>query len=176
MKTLYLLRHAKSSWKNPLLDDYDRPLNKRGREDIQFMARHISSLINGPIHLLSSPAKRARKTVLPVASALGISNDDIDYQLGIYEASAGALVEHLQALHDSTTQVLMVGHNPGFSQLHALLCQCAGLHYPTCGLMRIELAIQSWRDCSAGCGRSTMFDVPRALWRPPIKTAQLAAG
>src|SRR5687767_5425472 len=120
MKALYLLRHAKSSWKEPGLQDFDRPLNNRGREAAPLVGRLIRK---GKLRidlLLSSPAVRARQTAALVREAAGLTAELL-YDERIYEADADALLEVVRQAADSADALMLVGHNPGMEELLKLL-------------------------------------------------------
>lgn len=112
MKTLYLLRHAKSSWKDPGLQDYDRPLNGRGREAAPVVGRLIRKTKLRVDLLLSSPAARARQTAALVQESAGLSAELL-YDERIYEADAVALLEVVTQATESADALMLVGHNPG---------------------------------------------------------------
>jgi phosphohistidine phosphatase len=115
MKKLYLLRHAKSSWKNARLDDHERPLNKRGRRVAKTMAEHLQRAKVAPDIVLCSTAVRAKQTFDPIAKR--IRPQKVVFERGIYEVSQRKLWRYLWALPENARSALVVGHNPG---LHAL--------------------------------------------------------
>lgn len=146
MKTLYLVRHAKSSWDDPSLHDSDRPLNKRGKRDAPFMAKLFADRGLRPDALVSSPAVRAFTTARHFAKALGLQKEDIVQKNGIYEATSGELLRIVQELRDEWDTVLLFGHNPTFT---LFANQFAGRHIdniPTCGVVKISGPVDSWRD------------------------------
>lgn len=144
MKTLYLLRHAKSSWDEPGLADFDRPLNERGLRTAPFMGEVIKNN-NLPVDLiLSSPARRASQTAQMVKAAGGLPAE-IQFEDGIYEASPLRLIQIVSDLDDRFDSVMLVGHNPGFEDLVRFLS--GSLHpMPTAALAVIDLEHRSWRD------------------------------
>ena len=144
MKTLLLLRHAKSSWKDSELDDHDRPRNKRGKCDAPRMGELIKELQLAPDFLVCSSARRARKTAEHVIHASGYRGESrITSEL--YHADRQKLVAFVANLPDAAARVLLIGHNPDLEELlEALTGQCAALS--TAALAQIELAIDSWRD------------------------------
>jgi phosphohistidine phosphatase len=119
MKRLYLLRHAKSSWKEPELADRDRPLAGRGRRAAKAMAKHMRTAGVDPQLVLCSPARRARETLERIEPALGRRAVKVESEL--YGATAASLLERLRGLPDDVESVLVIGHNPGMAELaHAL--------------------------------------------------------
>jgi phosphohistidine phosphatase len=142
MKRLYVLRHAKSSWDDASLADYDRPLNERGLETAPFMGRLMRERGYLPDAVLSSPAKRARETARLASEAAGI-NLQILFDERIYEASPQTLVKVLSAVDDKAGSAMVVGHNPGMEGLIRLLAgETAAI--PTAALAVIDLDIENW--------------------------------
>jgi phosphohistidine phosphatase len=150
MKTLYILRHAKSSWDNPLLADFERPLNKRGLDAAPFMGEIIYKNRFKPELLLSSPAKRAKQTAVLVRE-VGAIEPEIRFDERIYEASPQTLVQIISELGEQADSLLLVGHNPGLEGLIRFLT--GETHpMPTATLAVIDLNIENWADVAAECG------------------------
>ena len=144
MKTLLILRHAKSSWNYPELSDYDRPLNKRGKRDAPRMGEHLRQERLIPDRILTSSAKRARKTASRVAKTSGYTGK-VKKLDAFYDAVAGVYYDTLQALRDKHQRVMVVGHNPTMEQLvYSLTGQFRQM--PTAALAHIELPIQRWEE------------------------------
>ncbi len=164
MKTLYLLRHAKSSWDDPNLADFDRPLNERGLAAAPFMGDLIASKGYGPSIILSSPAERANQTAQIVK---GYAPNETAIQLDdrIYEASPRGLKQVVSELADSIDSVLLVGHNPGIEGFIRYLTGAVEA-MPTAALAVIDLNIDSWRSLNDACG------TVRAVYRPKIEAAK----
>ena len=142
MKTLLILRHAKSSWNYPNLSDYDRPLNARGKRAAPRMGEHLREQALIPDRILTSSAKRARKTASKVAKACGYTGK-VKKLDAFYDTVAGVYYETLQALPDKYERVMVVGHNPTMEQLvYSLTGQFRQM--PTAALAHIELSIQNW--------------------------------
>lgn len=158
MKTLYLLRHAKSSWANSDLSDFERPLKSRGLEDATFIGTLIFQNQIKPDVILSSPAKRAKQTAILVRET-GQLEKPIQYEERIYEASPILLLQILFGVEDSNESVFMVGHNPGFEQLINLLTG-ESIDLPTAGFAKISLHIDSWSEIDAGRGKLELFASP----------------
>jgi len=150
MKKLLILRHAKSSWDNPDLADFDRPLNQRGVIASPFMGELIARKQYLPEVIISSPAKRASQTALLVKASSG-SNADVKYDERIYEASPQALRQVVSELGDDTSSAMIVGHNPGIEGFIKYLTGRLE-SMPTAALASITLNIDSWSDLSIDCG------------------------
>ncbi len=150
MKTLYLLRHAKSSWKDHTLPDRDRPLNKRGKTDLAAMAPLYSSQIKCPLVIVTSPSRRTLKTAIAVASCLGISKSQILREEALYLASADLLLSYVRQIDPVIENLLVCGHNPGFTDLLNRLCDVRLENLPTCALATLHLSITRWDELEAG--------------------------
>ncbi|MDA7980043.1 MAG: histidine phosphatase family protein [Pirellulales bacterium] len=144
MKTFYLLRHAKSSWDEPGLADFDRPLNKRGRSAAPRMGVLMAERGLMPEVILCSTALRARQTVEHIVPASSYSGP-IEFTDELYLAPADVYLDLLTEIDDAFSAVMMVGHNPGIS--NALLhLTGSGKHFPTAALAKISLPITAWRE------------------------------
>lgn len=160
MRTLLILRHAKSSWKDAGLPDHDRPLNKRGKKNAPTMGNLIKSEDILPHWIASSTALRARKTAKAVAKASGFSGT-IDYLDALYLAEPPGILETVRrTAPESANRILLVGHNPGLEDLARLLT-AQREPFPTCALARIDLPIDSWSELSES-SRGELV----GLWRP----------
>ncbi len=146
MKTLILMRHAKSSWKEPELADHDRPLNKRGEKDAPRVGRLLKDKKLVPDHIYSSTAVRARQTVEGVIDKSGFKHK-VDYLESLYMAEPSALIEVLKQTPDKTDSVLLVGHNPGLEGLLQILTRKVE-SLPTGAVARISLPIDHWEELS----------------------------
>jgi len=142
MKTLFLLRHAKSSWDEPGLTDFDRPLNERGRRTAPFMGELMAAKGFLPSVILSSPAVRAKQTAILVKDA-GHLDAVIRFEPRIYEATPNDLHEVVSGIDDTYASAMLVGHNPGMEGfLRFLTGQLEPM--PTAALALIELETNSW--------------------------------
>ena len=160
LKTLVLVRHAKSSWDNPDWSDFERPLNNRGLRDAPLMAVRFAKT-HGEIDLIiSSPAKRAITTAEYFAKALGRNQDSIVKTSDIYEAPVQSLIQVVCSISDEYTNVILFGHNPGFSLLTNYLTE-QSIEMSTCSIASIKLHVESWKHTTAGCGRLVDFDYPK---------------
>ncbi len=144
MKTLLILRHAKSSWNYPELSDYDRPLNKRGKRDAPRMGEHLRQEGLVPDRILTSSAKRARKTASKVGKASGYTGK-VKKLDAFYDSVAGVYLETLQGVSEKHQRVMVVGHNPTMEQLVYHLTGHL-TRMPTAALAHIELPIERWES------------------------------
>jgi phosphohistidine phosphatase len=144
MKTLLLLRHAKSSWDHPELHDHDRPLNKRGNKEAPIVGKYLKENDLVPDLILSSTARRARDTARAVLEESGFSGE-IDLRQDLYLSDAACYIDILRSLPDDASRVLVVGHNPDLEELLTLLTD-ATQHITTATLAHIDLPISSWQE------------------------------
>jgi phosphohistidine phosphatase len=159
MKELLVLRHAKSDWSDPLTADIDRPLNDRGKRDSRRLGQLLRDEDLLPDVILTSPAKRARKTVERLTAA-GSYAGKVKEESGFYPGGPDDYVRGLSGLQDKYQRVMVVGHNPG---LESLLERLTGTDevLPTAAIARVALPIDHWRDLKAETrGRLT------GIWRP----------
>lgn len=161
MKRLYLIRHAKSSWKNPALADFDRPLNKRGKRDAPFMGKLLAKQKVRCDLILTSPAKRAFNTAKIIAKEIGFPKKKIVTDEAIYLMDTQTLVEVIKHIDDSVNRLMMFGHNPGFTILANYLSDYKVENIPTCGIFCIDFDISSWSKVSEGNGIFQFFDYPK---------------
>ncbi len=161
MKTLILLRHAKSDWHSAAQSDFDRPLNPRGEKAAPLMGQRLAERGCSPARLICSPARRARQTAQKIAREIDYPERQIDYVEEIYEASRRTLINLLHNLDDRDSEVLLIGHNPGFSELAAWLSPAAPDWLPTCGLLELELPINAWAQATEGCAELRCYDYPK---------------
>lgn len=159
MKTLLLLRHAKSSWDDPAREDHDRPLKKRGKRDAPRIGRLLAREGLVPDRILSSTAERARATAEAVAEACGFGGS-LELSRVLYLAGPDDIVDVVRALPDDGGIVLVVGHNPGLEMLVEALTRRPET-LPTAALARIALPIRSWSRLATRT-RGELVD----LWRP----------
>jgi phosphohistidine phosphatase len=161
MKTLYLLRHAKSSWDNPELSDFERPLNKRGHYDAPLMGNLIEKLNILPDLIISSPAIRAAMTSRFVAEAIKYPLDKIRYDENIYDTSESELLEIIYTINDVVNTLMLVGHNPSFTYFSHFIAKHNIHNIPTCGLFGVELNITSWTKVKKNCGKLLLYEYPK---------------
>ncbi len=170
MKTLTLLRHAKSGWDDPVSRDFDRPLNAKGGRAAAAMGRHLRGLGAGFDHLVASPAVRVEETLDHFGEGFGRLPAPVrDRQL--YLASAATLLDVIHGLPPSAERVLLVGHNPGIEDLALMLAgdgsdpaaiDALAAKFPTASVAEIALG-DTWADAAAGTGHLLRFTRPRDL-------------
>jgi phosphohistidine phosphatase len=161
MKTLVLVRHAKSSWKDASLADRDRPLNRRGKRDAPKMGDELADLVGAPDLIVSSPAARAIATARIVADVVGYPVDGIREDGRMYEASPAEILEVIRELDDERDRVFLFGHNPGLTDLVNELSEPAVDSVPTCGAVEFRLAAERWADLSRATVRRVAFVTPK---------------
>ena len=160
MKKLYLVRHAKSSWKNPELSDKERPLNKRGKNDAPFMGKTLKEKKVKPDLMISSDAVRAKKTAYAIAKELEYEKNNIVLTDDIYEASSLELLNLVKSFDQDFSSVMMFGHNPAFTMLNNQLSDNYIDNIPTCGITAIKFGSE-WKDVADGGGKSEFFIFPK---------------
>lgn len=146
MKTLILMRHAKSSWKEPELTDHERPLNKRGEKDAPRMGRLLKDKKLIPDHIYSSTAVRARQTVEGLVEKCGFKHE-AEFIESLYMAEPSGIIDILKNTPDKADTVLLVGHNPGLEGLVQILSQKVE-SMPTGSIARLSLPIDHWQELS----------------------------
>lgn len=162
MKTIILVRHAKSSWKDLSLDDFDRPLNKRGKRNAPFMGTKLKEKQIKPDLILSSPAKRARKTATAIAKAIGYPKKKIIFDENMYHSSALYLYQMVRSLDDAHETIMLFGHNPDFNEFADMLLKINPVHnIPTTGVYCIRFKGNGWEKVLEGKGESVFFDYPK---------------
>lgn len=169
MKTLTLLRHAKSGWDDPLTRDFERPLNERGRRAARTVATEMRRLGLAFDRVLASPARRVIETIAEVEQVFGPLSPH--YEPRVYLASREALLETVWETPESVERLLLVGHNPGLESLALFLAGLDGggyraeieLKYPTATVAEIGLPVARWRDAREGTGEIARFIRPRDL-------------
>ncbi len=144
MKTLLLLRHAKSSWDQPGQHDHERPLNKRGKKEAPKVGKYLKEKDLLPDLVLSSTARRAHDTAQAIVDESGFSGQ-IDLYQDLYLSDTACYLDILRRLPDSADRVLVVGHNPDLEQLLTLLTDVTQ-HLTTAMLAQVDLPISSWQE------------------------------
>ncbi len=166
MKTLYLIRHAKSSWDDPELGDFERPLNKRGKRDAPSMAKRLKEKRVTPDIMISSPATRAHATCIEFAKILGFNMEKIKTDRRLYHANEDQILAVVRELKDRARDeeeiVLLFGHNPGLTGFANDLVNEYIDNIPTCGIVKAKLKIELWKDADYGCGELDFFDFPKS--------------
>ncbi|MEH6470069.1 MAG: histidine phosphatase family protein [Halopseudomonas sp.] len=162
MKRLILIRHAKSSWKQPQLSDHERPLNKRGKRSIELMRQHLAKQPPKLEMLYSSSATRALTTAVGLADAVSIDGQ-VEIADTLYDFDWQPIWRFLSHQPDALCSLALVGHNPALQQLYQQITLETLDHLPTCGLLELELEIESWDQLAAGCGQLSQSIFPKQL-------------
>lgn len=167
-RELLILRHAKSSWDSDAASDFDRPLAKRGRRDAPKVGRFLLAQGLVPDFIVSSPAERAKQTVIGVCAELGIAPDEINWDSRIYHGYAGSLLSVLNECPGDAERALIAGHNPGLEILLQNLCN----HkvpmpddyklMPTAAVAHLEI-LSEWKDLEGGLARLLSLTRSRSL-------------
>lgn len=164
MKTLLLIRHAKSSWDLPGRSDHDRPLNERGNRDGPAMSAALAQRGVRPQRILCSTAVRARETAAHLVDGLGIPPGEVEYSGDLYLASSRKILRCAAAIDESVDSAMLVGHNPGMQDAVERLCGEGSVdRFPTLSVARIELAIDFWGAVEPGSGTLVEHLTPRDL-------------
>lgn len=169
MRTLLLLRHAKSDWDAPAGGDHERPLNKRGRKAAALVGSFLARTGAVPDLVLTSSAVRARTTV-ELAAAAGRWTSKIDITSDLYETTPAAVLALLQRQPGAAQTVVLAGHEPTWSSLVSLLIGGGTVRMPTAAVAAIELDVESWDEVAPGRGKLLWLVVPRLLEEMEIET------
>ncbi len=163
MKRLTLVRHAKSDWGDPRLEDFDRPLNGRGERDAPEMARRLAEAGLAPTLMVSSPAVRALATAKAFAKAFGYPVKKIRRADEAYLATPGTLLEIVRGTGGRSRHVMLFGHNPGISEFAALL---SGEHdlgeLPTAAVVSFSVDVRDWATLRPGAAERIFHDYPKS--------------
>lgn len=160
VKTLFLVRHAKSSWDNPALPDRERPLAARGIRDLATMGKRLAGRHLKPDLILSSPAARALATAEGIAESLGGKRKDVKVNARLYGSQAEDLLAVIRALGDEFDQVILVGHNPELTELaHRLSGNITQM--PTCAIAEFRFDAKSWSEVGLTRPAHVTLDYPK---------------
>lgn len=159
MKTIYIIRHAKSSWKDTSASDFDRPLNKRGKADAPFMGKLLKEKNINPDVIISSPALRAKKTAKAIAKEVGFSHS-IVYEEELYASGASILLRTIKKLKNKENTAFLISHNPGINMLVDRLVGYTE-NVPTCGILKIDFYCDKWGEISAKNADLAFIEYPK---------------
>jgi phosphohistidine phosphatase len=160
MKTLILVRHAKSSWDDITLPDKDRPLNDRGKRDAPKMGKRLAKREVKVDLSLSSPARRAMKTARVFADKLGYKRKDIAVDDRLYPGAVHDLLKVIRNLGDKSNRVMLVGHHPALSKL-AHRFSSVITHLPTCAAAEFKFNAKTWPDVRKATLATVTLDLPK---------------
>lgn len=158
MKRLVVIRHAKSSWSNALLEDFDRPLNERGKKDAPLMAKRLKEKKVNPDLMITSPAKRANSTCKRFAKVFDVQKKNIIKEPKLYHASENILLKIVKELDEKYNTVFLIGHNPGLTEFVNIASNLEIDNIPTTGVTVLE--ISSWKKFGKEKSRAVYFDYP----------------
>ena len=162
MKILLVMRHAKSDYPPEITDDFQRPLNGRGRKDVPRMARLLTMYDAIPERILSSTALRARETATIMGEQLGMSNAHTVFENNLYLAPADDLLSGVRRIEEGVGSLMVIAHNPGLEGLLLRLCGCA-LQLPTAAIAALAIDVDSWSEIGENRAWMQWFVVPRLL-------------
>ena len=160
MKTLYIVRHAKSSWSQSGLSDFERPLNDRGNRDKKTMGKRLADQHVEIDLIISSSAKRTTQTTYGLVKEMNFDSSNISFFDELYHAGVSVLLNTVCKTPDSVSKLMLVGHNPGVSSFCGYLCGFL-TDFPTLGIVKINFEIDSWEEVSAETGVLEWYDYPK---------------
>jgi phosphohistidine phosphatase len=161
MLSLYLIRHAKSSWTEPGLDDLNRPLNKRGKTDAPLMAEILLKRNEIPELVISSSAKRALSTAKRIAKTMGIGGEGIKIDDRLYMASETDFFNIIWDISDDINRLMLVSHNPGLTDFVNILTGSNILNIPTSGIVRVDFDLKHWKEITKQNSKFIYFEYPK---------------
>jgi phosphohistidine phosphatase len=161
MKTIYLVRHAKSDWKKSHGADFDRTLNERGMNAIPVMADLLKEKKVSPEFVVSSPANRALTTAELFCDILDYPKEKIQKRIEIYEGGVLNLLKIVQQITENVSTAMLFGHNPTLTEFSRLLAGSYIESLATCGVVRIDMDIDSWKDANPDSGKLIWYDYPK---------------
>ena len=164
MKTLYLMRHAKSSWKDETINDLDRPLNKRGERDAPFMGQMMLQKGVFPDEIISSPAERALATLRHICPVINLPFQNVKVNPSLYAASPTDMLIIIKEINENRQTVLLLGHNPGLTDLSNYLSGNPIDNIPTCGIVELHFPRKSWQEIELGSCRRGFFEYPKKFF------------
>ena len=161
MKQLLLIRHAKSEWNDVSLSDFDRPLNVRGKRDAPVMAKRLLDKKVKIDLIISSPAKRAKKTASIFAKEYGIKKERINFKEKLYAESEETLFDVISKADDKFNSIAIVAHNPGLTDFANLLTESQIDNIPTCGIFAVKIDTKHWADFKEAKKEFWFFEYPK---------------
>jgi phosphohistidine phosphatase len=162
LKTLLLIRHAKSSWDNITLSDFERPLNERGKTDSPKMAKRLRKKNVKIDAFISSPAKRAKKTAQYFVKEFDSSDDDIIIISSLYDAGLNDFSQAVKDINDKYESAAIFSHNPGITAFANQLINNANIdNMPTCSIFAVQSNVEKWKDFSKAKKEFLFFDYPK---------------
>ncbi|NOS91433.1 MAG: histidine phosphatase family protein [Cyclobacteriaceae bacterium] len=167
MKKLIIIRHAKSSWDDPSLDDFDRPLNKRGEKDAPRMGKLLHEMKITPDYMISSPAVRTMETCRHITKKLDFPSNKVIVDQRLYHAEKEIILQVVQEIPDRKNDdeeiALLFGHNPGLTDFVNAISNGAIVNVPTCGAAIISFSRDHWSNLKFGSGKMEWFHYPKKV-------------
>jgi len=161
MKRLILIRHAKSSWESPVLKDFDRPLNKRGEQALDIMAKTLTKLNVDNLYVLSSTALRAKQTALGICSKINFRPKKIKFIDDLYHSSPQTMCKFINQVKNEYDTLMLFAHNPGITEAVDYFTNHQISNVPTCGIVHIHFDINDWNLVSRDLGMFKELDYPK---------------
>lgn len=161
MKRVYLIRHSKSSWSDPSLSDFERPLNNRGNNDAPMMAEKMREKVGSVDLILSSTAVRAKETLNQFIQEDGIEYKELMYDDRLYHAPKDRILRKISDVDEKYESVAIVGHNPGLTDLANSFSNVTIDNLPTTGIFAVEFEIEKWKNILNHSGSLLFFDYPK---------------
>lgn len=161
MKTLVIVRHAKSSWSDPFLSDDQRPLTKRGNRDAPLMGARLAEWGPPVDRVISSSAVRALATAELVTQEMGLPWDEIQVEDDLYHATEYEVLDLIQEQEDYLDGLMLFGHNPGLTYLVNDLSDLDLDNLPTCGVVILQFDVESWSEVGESLASSAQVDFPK---------------
>lgn len=163
-RTIVMIRHAKSSWANPLQSDFERPLNDRGEKDAPMMGARLKKLGLHPDLIIASTAKRAAQTARKIADAIGYDESRIQWHDSLYHCIPAVFEELIYELDDSVREVFIVAHNPGITDfVNQFSPSFSTDNMPTCGVVAASFEADSWTGFNQHNKKVFLFEYPKKL-------------
>ncbi|MGE5106513.1 MAG: SixA phosphatase family protein [Sphingobacteriales bacterium] len=163
MKTVLLIRHAKSSWDDPMMIDFERPLNERGKKDASIMAGRIKGKKINIDAFISSPAKRAKKTAKLFAEEYKYKENKIIYKSELYNADSSTFYEVIESADNEYQTIAIFSHNPGITYFVNELTEVKLDDMPTCAVFVLQADCNKWKDFRKAKKKFLFFDYPKAM-------------
>lgn len=165
MRRLIILRHGKSEWDGPRLDDFERPLAPRGLRDVPEMGRRLARRGLAPDLIISSTAVRAFSTACAIAREIGYREDRIVGEARLYHAPPATMLGFVRRAPDDAQTLMVVGHNPGMTELANMLADIRIDNMPTAGMLCVEFDVPRWSEIDPDAAQFAWFDFPKKVSR-----------
>ena len=162
MKELYLIRHAKSDRAHSGAEDFQRPLNAKGKRDALRMGKFLAERPGKPVRIYSSPAARAKETAEAIAHEIGFDARKIIYEDKFYAASMTSLLEQIRRFPDGSPDeiIYLTGHNPALTELANYFVPDAIDNIPTCAIFAVGFSMAAWKEATSGKGEIIFYKSP----------------